>query len=378
MSLWEPTPRPRDAEVFARLHGGRRRRTGAIIVAVVLSVVVLAGIVVVLTGGDRVLFAAFSAQQRARSVSPSLEAVADRAFLTDDARALMRKVGALEANGAELRQACAVPGKAPDDIAAGCYSRFGIRVYVPADPRVVDEAVTTLAHELLHAAFDQFSVEERVRVSTLVRAEVDRLAPDDPVRARIEWSVAGREEIRDTEGFAHLGASVMPDGGFAPELEQVYARFLTDRGALVAVEGRVRRDVEALVGEYEAALQNMGSAEAETALERVQLDGDRVSFDAQLGQYQADADRYNAMDPAVRAQQQAFWQAPDGDTSTGSLHEVLAARYAWLEEHRQDIEARTAAVTAREADDAARRTALEAQYADVVAVTRAMDPASTL
>lgn len=378
MSLWEPSPRPRDAEVFARLHGGRRRRrTAAILAAVVVGILVLAALVVA-TGADRVLVSALTGQQQARAVSPSLEAAADRAFLTEDARALLRRVGALEANGAELRQACAVPGKAADDIAAGCYSRFGIRVYVPADPRVADEAVTTLAHELLHAAFDRFSSEERARVSTLVRAETDRLAPDDPVRARIDWSVAGREELRDTEMFAHLGASVMPDGGFAPELEQVYARFVTDRAALVAVEGRVRHDVEALVDEYEGALRDVAAAEAQTAQERAQLDADRASFDVLLGQYRADADSYNAMDPVVRAQQRASWRSSDGDDFVGSLQEVLAARYARLEERRRDIEARASAIGAREADDAARHSALDAQYADVVAVTRALDPASTL
>ncbi|MGC0369511.1 hypothetical protein [Microbacterium sp. SLBN-111] len=378
MSLWEPSPRPRDADVFARHHSRRRRRRTAVLVAAaVVGVLVLAGVVVA-TGADRAVFSAFTAQQRARSVSPALEAVADRAFLTDDARALLHDVGALEANGTVLRQACAVPGKAPDDIAAGCYSQFGIRVYVPADPRLADESVTILAHELLHAAFDRFSIEERVRVSALLRAEMDRLAPDDPVRARIEWSVAGREENRTTEMFAHLGSSVMPEGGFAPELEQVYARFFTDRAALVAVEARVRHDVEALVAEYAVAEQDLATAEAQTAQERAQLDVDRISFEASRAAYQADADRYNAMDPVVRSQQRGFWQDVGGDSFTGSLQEVLAARYTWLEERRQDIEARTASVAAREADDAASRTALEAQYADVVAVTRAMDPASTL
>ena len=130
---------------------------------------------------------------------------------------------------------------------AGCFmaTTFGgtqtigrIHILRPADPRSAEQMVTTGAHELLHAVYAELGESERGFVDGLVAAEAARIPVDDVVLTQIASSTGGDERNLGTEQFAYLGSQVMPDGGFAPELEAIYARTFTDRAALVDVYRR--------------------------------------------------------------------------------------------------------------------------------------------
>lgn len=336
--------------------------------------VVLCGVIVIGTGADRAVVAWVQDQAGPRTLPADIAAVADHAFLTDEGRDILVSVGAISERGDTLQRACGVADAADDHAVAGCYGFAGIFVFIPSDPRVADAAVTTLTHELLHAAYDRLSPDDRERVRVLLSAALDRIPGDDPVRRQIDWSVGDHEESRDTELFAYLGSQVWPDGGFDPALESVYARYFTDRAALVDVDHRVKGAVENLIAEYDTALKGLAQAQADAMISRAQLDADRAIYESDRQLYQQDADRYNALDPAERAGWHQDWWGTDGVRHSGTWQEALAARLADLDARHADLEARTAAVEAADADALARREAIDAQYADVLAVTKALDP----
>jgi hypothetical protein len=95
--------------------------------------------------------------------------------------------------------------------------------------------VTTAAHELLHAAYARLDPAERDEIDALVEAELLRVPAENGVHGQIAASVGDRSENRANELFAYLGSQVVLDGGFDPKLETYYARYFTDREALVDV-----------------------------------------------------------------------------------------------------------------------------------------------
>ncbi len=339
----------------------------------------IAGAVLLLLTGLAVGTGGFGLAQVMAALGPktlpaTIVAVADRAYLTEEGRELLTQVGARDARGDDLNDACGGDDRTGDHATYGCYSRAGIVVFVPADARVADSAVTTLAHELLHAAFDRLGDGEVWRVKDQLHAAMERVAPDDDVRQLIDWSVDGREESRDTEIFAYLGSQVWPDGGFSPELEAVYARYFTDRAALVGVRHRVEEDVQRLLTDHQSTVDDLTRAMTDAANERAQLEVDRQMYEVDRQSYQQDADRYNARDPVERGRWMVSRSDSTGSVYTGTWQDALAAWLADLDARRADLDARTAAVDAADAAAVARLAEIEAQYADVVAVTRALDP----
>lgn len=304
-----------------------------------------------------------------------LISVADRSYLTEEGRALLYASRPRIATVAEVAEACE---RSVDDPPAGCFNSLrGIFIYQPDDARVADAAVTTLAHELLHAAYAQLGDGEVWVIHDMLDAEIARVPADDPLHERIAWSVGGHEASRETELFAFLGSEVFPEGGFAPELEAVYARFFSDRAALVAVSRQVEAAIDTVVAETRAAFDALAVAEQANADARAQWEADRQGHEVARAQYNADADRYNAMSPGERGGWMVTWSAPGSPPRTAPLGESLAVRLSELEAYRVDLDARAGALAETEAAARTRRAEVEALYADLEALARSIDPGAT-
>lgn len=169
-----------------------------------------------------------------------IAALADEAFLTVEGREIFFDARPRFRDEDELSQACDQRAFKPDDsdggTTVGCYTGYDvISIFKPDDARLRPMMVTTAAHELLHAVYARLDPAERDEIDALVEAEIVRVPADDGVHGQIAASVGDRPENRANELFAYLGSQVVLDGGFAPELETYYARYFTDRDALVDV-----------------------------------------------------------------------------------------------------------------------------------------------
>ncbi|HEX6365157.1 MAG TPA: hypothetical protein VF000_03350 [Agromyces sp.] len=169
-----------------------------------------------------------------------IAALADAAFLTEEGREIFFDARPRLRDDDEVSRECDQRAFEPDDsgggTTVGCYNGYDvISILEPDDARLRPMMVTTAAHELLHAAYARLDAAERDEVDALVAAEILRVPADDAVHAQIAASVGDRSENLANELFAYLGSQVVLDGGFAPELEAYYARYFTDRYALVDV-----------------------------------------------------------------------------------------------------------------------------------------------
>ncbi len=337
----------------------------------------LAGTVVLIIGPAQLAMTA--SQWFAGDASPTQEVIelADRSFLTESGREILYDARPRFVDREEIGDACPVFEGGAN--ALGCYSFVdGIYIYEPSDTRLIDMMVTTLAHEMLHAVYASLSADDLAAVSQMLVAEVARLPADDAMHARITLAMRGNEAARVTETFALLGTEVYPDGGFAPELEAVYARYIIDRAALVGVYNAFEAVVQGIVVETQRAIDQFAADESANALGRAQWEADHAVHEAQRQMYAIDADRYNALPEAERGNWSVTSTTPNGLSVTEPLGASLATRLAQLEAFRADLDARSAALSTAEAELASRRSQVEAQLADTNALLTAAYPGQTL
>lgn len=373
-SLWLATPEP---SPFADIHRRRRRRTlawvwtGTAVLALLLAGTVAAR-AIPFTQREWVAtaFPVAAPVVGIPATTSDVVEIAHRTLLTEQGRELLYGTSP-QILGDDVAEACARPSDHPGDeiVAVGCYAGWlgagRIFVYRPSDARLAGSMVTTTAHELLHAAYDRMDAAEQHHVDELVAAETARLAPDDQTLKQIDWSVGGVEGNRGTEQFAYLGTQELPEGGFAPELEQIYARWFTDRAALVQAYRASLAVVDDLVAQLQAALDQLAADAQAAADARAQYQADRAWHEQAVPQYNDDAARFNAMSPTERTGWTQTLTLPSGEQRTMSLSDALAYRLDELDRMNASLESRRPAIEQQEADVAAERTRVEALQADL-------------
>ncbi|WP_456789798.1 hypothetical protein [Cellulomonas sp. P5_C5] len=373
-----------DLPVYAPVRR-RRRRPG---LAVVAAVAVLGAGAWWWTSGAPALpdevASSLTGLVRPAPEPPSAEvvALADAAHLSAEGRELLYGTRTEILGIDEFAGRCRDVGVSPvvrTDGAVGCFNsqNDSIVVYAPADPRLRGFVVETVAHETLHAAWDVLDTAEQARLTTLLESVVASVPADDDLHEQLAGSVGGHGENRPTELFAYVGTQVWRDGGLDPELEAVYARFVADRAALVAVHtGWV-----AVLDESSAAIQVASDAlvaqEYANASERAHVDGDAASIDFYRESYDAKVAEVAAMPASERRRLLLSWGWWDGTAlPMAPADETLAAAAALLARDEAALPGRYAAVETAEALAATERARVEAMVADLDGLQRALDPVS--
>ncbi len=317
-------------------------------------------------------------------VEPSAEAIAfaQEAHLTEEGSQLFYNARP------ELLGAAEFVGRCVDDVgvprvradgAVGCYSSGAnsIVVYVPADPRLRGFAVETVAHEALHAAWDRLAQDERDQLTPLLEAELAAVAADDMIHLQLAGSVGDHPENRPTELFAYLGTQVWHDGGLHPRVEEVYARFIADRPALVAVHEGWGALLDGLGAEVDAASQALTAQEAANGQERAQLTADAESVEFYRRSHQEKVAELAAMRAEQREGLRLSWEWWDGTPlPMAAADKTLAKAAALLARDDVELPARDAVIRAAEEAAAAERLRVQALVDDVNALQAQLDPAS--
>ncbi|NYI58222.1 hypothetical protein [Cellulomonas soli] len=316
------------------------------------------------------------------STPPTAEvvALADAAYLSAEGRDLFFGTTPQVLDAATFGDRCTDSPAAigvPAGAAVGCYlpSEHSIVLYRPADARLQGYVVETAAHETLHAAWELLGDDEQGQLNTLLEAEVATLATDDPIHEQIAGSVGTHPENRPTELFAYVGTQVWRDGGLAPALETVYARFVNDRAALVAVHTGWQGMLDQLVADIDTASQALADQEYANASTRAQLEADTDGVAAYRSAYADKLAEVDALPAEQRSGLQLSWVWWDGtDLPMRPADETLAAAAALLARDDADLAARTAAVDAADGAAAAERARVEGLVADVNALQAQLDP----
>ena len=227
----------------------------------------------------------------------------------------------------------------------------------------------------LHAAWEQLPAADRTRLVPLLEAQVATLAPTDTLREQLAASIGSHPENRPTEMFAYLGTQIWRAGGLGPELEQVYARFITDRQALVAVYTAQVVQLETMSATITAAYQAAAAVGATNARNRAQLDADAASVAYYRHAYDTKAAQVAAMPTADRAGLRLSWQWWDGtDLPMAPAKQTLAAAAALLVRDETALPQRQATVQAAEDAATAERARIQGLVTDLQALQTQRDP----
>ena len=315
---------------------------------------------------------------------PSAKAVAlaDAAHLSDEGRRLFYAAQPEVLGAKAFTGRCArapVAQALPAGGAVGCYLAGPDRIFVyePADPRLRGHAVETAAHETLHAAWERLPAGERARLVPLLETEVASLPPAGTFREELAGSVGSHPENRPTEMFAYVGTQVWRDGGLAPELETAYARFITDRAALVAVHTDGAAVLDAMSATIQAASQTAAAVGMTNARTRAQYDADAASLAYYRQAYETKAAQVAAMPAADRAGLRLSWVWWDGtNLPMAPAEQTLAAAAALLARDEAALPTRDAAVKVAEDAAAAERARIRGLVSDLQALQTQLDPAA--
>ena len=120
----------------------------------------------------------------------------------------------------------------------GCYRLGEKRIYLydVTDERLEAMEPVIAAHEMLHAAWDRFSQEEKDALGLLLEEALAALPSDHPMYERIANYEAHDVTSRIPELYSLMGTEVE---SLPAALEAHYSRFIADRQAVVALAKQV-------------------------------------------------------------------------------------------------------------------------------------------
>lgn len=382
-------PPPGEWRPYADPPAPPRRRSLAVRLAVVAAAALLAWWVAVgvLPGLLRDADAPFLdgiVTGRVPDPTPEVAALAGEMFLTDEGRDLLYMAEPELLPAADFAGRCdRGAGAAGTGGAVGCYhSTAGgletggrIVIYAPQDPRLRGFVVETAAHELLHAAWNELSTDDQDAATRTLATVVAGIDPADDIHTQIAGSVGDEAANRPTELFAYVGTQVWQPGGLDPALEALYARYVADREALVAVHTAFQTQIDTLTADVTAAQQALSQRQYDQSLGTAQVEADTAS----LAQYRAAIEQEEArlagLSASERARSLLAWTWRDGTPlPEAPAAELLADARALLARDEAEIAARAAALQTGAAEVAAEEARVAALRADVEALFAQLDP----
>jgi hypothetical protein len=174
-------------------------------------------------------------------------------------------------------QHCSIEGGA----VLGCYYEGNLYVYAVTDERLAGTVEVTAAHEMLHAAYERLSSDERARVDALVEEAIEAIPDDDPVFDDLELYAPAQHA---DEWHSRLGTEFTD---LPPALEEHYARYFDDRAKVVDLNARATALFDELQAQIEALVAEID------ALDPV-LDARIAAYEAAIADYNGDVDSFNA------------------------------------------------------------------------------------
>ncbi|HEY3436404.1 MAG TPA: hypothetical protein VGK35_01835 [Actinotalea sp.] len=317
---------------------------------------------------------------------PSAEvvALADAAHLSEEGRQLLYAAHPEILDATAFAGRCddgEAPGSTPADGPVGCFLQSGgsasIVLYEPADPRLHGYVVESAAHETLHAAWTRLGRAERDRLLPPLEAEVAALPADDPLRVQIAGSVGSHPENRPTELFAYVGTEIWRAGGLGSTLEDAYARFVTDRAALVAVKDSWMAVLDDAAATVQSASQELANQQSANAMARAQLTGDTAAVAHYRQAYEAKAAEVAALPAQQRRLLELSWVWWDGtDLPMAPAAQTLSAAADLLARDDAALAARGSALAVEEADVASEEVRVQSLMTDLQALRSQLYPAA--
>ncbi|HEX6258725.1 MAG TPA: hypothetical protein VFZ48_04555 [Candidatus Saccharimonadales bacterium] len=241
-------------------------------------------------------------------------------------------------------------------VVLGCYVGQRIFIYDITDKRLEGIREVTAAHELLHAAYERLSATDREYVVSLLHTE-SKKAMGPAFQKRLDAYKGVSEEDRNNELHSIFATEA---SSLSPELEGYYARYFTDRKAVVGLFKKyesvitdLQASQEALVKSLDSLADNINSGVKRYNQDSRQLANDISAFNARAAQRNgfAASTEFNAARSELIIRQQE-----------------LSSRYAALQRQIQQYQAKKQQLDALQLQADSLRRSLDSTLAPVPSV----------
>jgi Spy/CpxP family protein refolding chaperone len=270
---------------------------------------------------------------RLRNYQPSADVVglADAAGMTDKARRLFYiSHPQIIGDKPTFQSHCTDSEKT---IVLGCYiNRNGIYLYNVTDTRLNGVKEVTAAHEMLHAAYDRLTPEERQRIDNLT-TDVFRNLKDERLQKTIESYRQKDPSVVPNELHSILGTEV---GILPKDLEDYYAQYFQSRLNLVKLSETYEKaftEREDKVASYDKQLQQLKQTietnQAALNSKQQAIESERAQLDSLLKAKRYD--EYNAL-------------VPDYNAKVRSYNSIVNETQALIDQYNQLVKERNAIV----------------------------------
>jgi hypothetical protein len=284
----------------------------------------------------------------AEPVSDEVAAIADTTGMSETGELIYRASTPAIEDDDDFNQHCSIEGGA----VLGCYYEGNLYVYAVTDERLAGTVEVTAAHEMLHAAYERLSPDERARIDGLVEKAIAAIPADDPVYE--DLALYPDAQLAD-EWHSRLGTEF---ADLPPALEEHYAIYFDDRAKVVELNVQANAYFTQLQAQIDALVTEID------ALDPV-IDARIAAYEAAVAAYNADVDTFNARNNSGYYTTQAQF---DRDRN------ALVARGAALDTEYAAIDAEII----RYNDLVAQLTALDENYADLYSALDSSDDQQTV
>lgn len=225
---------------------------------------------------------------RLRNYTPpaTIAAIAQADTMTDDAKHIFYVTHPDLINEANtFRQACP---SFEQTIVLGCYhSGFSSAVYIynVQDTRLNGVVEVTAAHEMLHAAYDRLSQDEKDRINGLLNDFYANKLDDKRVLETINTYKSTEPNELLNEMHSIFATEV---GGLTTELETYYKRYFSDRSTVVTFASKY-------ADEFTRRIAKIKDFEQRLAALKEKIENQEAALGQQLQQIEADRRRLDSL-----------------------------------------------------------------------------------
>ena len=174
----------------------------------------------------------------------------------------------------------------------GCYRLSEKRIYLydVTDERLEAMEPVIAAHEMLHAAWDRFSQEEKDALGLLLEEALAALPSDHPMYERIANYEAHDVSSRIPELYSLMGTEVE---SLPTALEAHYSRFIADRQAVVALAKQVYDIFDNFGAEVQHIVDDLSDRSEIIDALKATYESDAAILGADISVYNDRVARYN-------------------------------------------------------------------------------------
>lgn len=207
-------------------------------------------------------------------------AIADRTDMSDTGRRTFYVSQPGLENAQDFRTICG--NNEQGTAVLGCYNNRRIHIFNVSDQQLDGIREVTAAHEMLHAAYERLSDQERASLAPLLEAEYQTLSKDSAFSDRMAYYAKVEPGERNNELHSIIGTEV---ANVSPELEAHYAEYFTNRQAVVSLHdkyssvfARLKTESDSLVSRLNVLATSIEQASSTYNTSSRQLNRDIANF----------------------------------------------------------------------------------------------------